>query len=278
MAKTVANAAVLSRRPDLTAMAALFVLTLRQHVHGRRLLALALLFALPGVLAAVVNLLSRFPPNVENLQFAFAFNLIPHALSPLAALLYATGIIHDEVEEQTLTYLLLRPVPRWALYLIKMLATLLLISAVTALFTVATFVVIALTSSEPLTLNWIRPALTTAAALALAQAGYCGLFGLLGLLMRRSLLIGVAYIFLFEGVLASLDTVARRLTIMYHFRVLILRWLTPADGKEWSIDLATAPDARTCVLTLLCVGLALAVAAAFVFAGREFRAKTPDGN
>jgi ABC-2 type transport system permease protein len=278
MAKVVANVAVLSRRPDLAAMAALFVLTLRQHVHGRRLLVLALLFALPGVLAAVVNLLSRFPPTVENLQFAFALNLIPHALSPLAALLYATGIIHDEVEEQTLTYLLLRPLPRWALYLIKMLATLLLISAVTALFTVATFVVIALTSSEPLTLNWIRPALTTAAALALAQAGYCGLFGLLGLLMRRSLLIGVAYIFLFEGVLASLDTVARRLTIMYHFRVLILRWLTPADGKEWSIDLATAPDARTCVLTLLCVGLALAVAAAFFFAGREFRAKTPEGN
>ena len=37
------------------------------------------------------------------------------------------------------------------------------------------------------------------AALALAEAGYCGLFGLLGLLMRRSLLVGVAYIFLLEG-------------------------------------------------------------------------------
>ena len=44
-------------------------------------------------------------------------NFIPHALAPLAALLYSAGIIQDEVEDQTLTYLLLRPLPRWALYL-----------------------------------------------------------------------------------------------------------------------------------------------------------------
>jgi ABC-2 type transport system permease protein len=278
MTNVAANAVVLSRRPNLGALATLFVLTLRQHVRGRRLLVMSLLFALPGALAAIVNLASRFPPTVENLQFAFVFNLIPHALAPLAALLYATGIIQDEVEEQTLTYLLLRPLPRWALYFIKMLATLLIVSVLTAAFTAATFAVIALTASGPMTSSWIGPALKTSAALTLAQAGYCGLFGILGLLMRRSLLVGVAYIFLFEGILASLDTVARRLTIMYHFRVLVLRWLSPADGKDWSIDLATAPDARTCVLTLLSVGLVMSVAAAFFFAGREFRMKTPEGN
>jgi ABC-2 type transport system permease protein len=275
---TAAEVVVLSRRPNIGALATLFVLTLRQHIRGRRLLVMSLLFALPGVLAAAVNLFSRFPPTIENLQFAFVFNLIPHALVPLAALLYATGIIQDEVEEQTLTYLLLRPLPRWALYLIKMLATLLTVSMLSAVFTMATFAVIALTSSEPLTSRWIGQAITTSVALTLTQAGYCGLFGLLGLLMRRSLLVGVAYIFLFEGILASLDTVARRLTIMYYFRVLILRWLAPTDGKEWSIDLATATDARTCVLILLSVGLILTVAAAFIFAGREFRMKTPESN
>ncbi len=67
---------------------------------------------------------------------------------PLAALLYATGIIQDEVEEQTLTYLLLRPLPRWALYLVKLLATLLVTAALTAVFTAATFAVIALTAQR----------------------------------------------------------------------------------------------------------------------------------
>jgi ABC-2 type transport system permease protein len=273
----VADPVVLSRRPPLGALAALFVLTLRQHVRGRRLLVLSLLFALPSVLAAVVNLALRFAPPAENLQFALIFNLIPHALAPLAALLYSAGIIQDDVEEQTLIYLLLRPLPRWAIYLTKLLATVLMTSVLTAVFTAATFAVIALTAREPPAAGLLVQVLKTAALLTLAQVGYCGLFGLLGLLMRRSLLVGVAYIIFFEGLLASLDMVVRRLTVMYYFRVLVLRWLEPASGKDWWIDLATAPTARNCVLTLLGAGLFFALAGALIFTAREFRMKTPEG-
>src|SRR4051812_5440393 len=79
---------------------ALFVLTLRQHIRGRRLLVLSLLFLLPSVLAVLVRLAPHAPPP-RDLEFAFIFNIIPHALAPLTALLYAAGIIQDEVEEQT---------------------------------------------------------------------------------------------------------------------------------------------------------------------------------
>lgn len=272
------NAVVLSRRPNLIALGELFVLTLRQLVRGRRLLVLSLLFSLPSALVALVYLASRHSLPAEEIQFGLVFNLIPHALAPLATLLYAAGIIQDEVEEQTLTYLLLRPLPKWALYITKLMATLLMTSLLITVFTSATFVVIALMAKEPVNVALAERALKTAALLSLAQVGYCGLFGLLGLLMRRSLLIGVAYIVFFEGVLASIDMVARRLTVMYYFRVLVLRWLEPKSGKEWFIDLATAPQARTCVLILLGVGLVMATAAAVFFALREFRMKTPEGN
>ncbi|OHB79340.1 MAG: hypothetical protein A2W31_03890 [Planctomycetes bacterium RBG_16_64_10] len=273
-----ADAALLPRSPNLRALAALLVLTLRQQIHGRRLLVLSLLFALPGVLAAVVSLGSRFVPPAESLEFALLLNLVPHALVPLAALLYAAGIIQDDVEEQTLTYLLLRPLPRQLLYLVKLLATLVVTSLLTAVSTAATLAVITLVASAPATSGLVERALKTAGLLLLAQVGYGGLFGLLGLLTRRSLVVGIVYIVLLEGLLASLDTVARRLTVMYYFRVLVLRWLDPASGKEWSIDLATAPEAWTCVLTLLGVGLLLATAAAFFFARSEFHMKTPAGS
>ena len=103
---------------DLTALTALFVLTLRQHLRGRRLLVLSLLFLLPSAMVCLFRL-GHHPPNPGHLEFATVFNLIPHALATLTALLYAAGMIQDEVEEQTLTYLLLRPLPRWALYLTK---------------------------------------------------------------------------------------------------------------------------------------------------------------
>src|SRR5262245_23358981 len=99
------HAAPISRSFDLSAIGALFVLTLRQHLRGRRLLILSLLFLLPSVLAAVVRLLP-YPPEPAALEFWLVFTLIPHALAALTALLYAAGMINDEVEEQTLTYLL----------------------------------------------------------------------------------------------------------------------------------------------------------------------------
>lgn len=261
----------------LRALASLLGLTLRQHLRGRRLLMLSLLFSLPGLLAAAVILGSRVTPPAESIEFALVLNLIPHALAPLAALVYAAGMIQDEVEEQTLTYLLLRPLPRRSMYLARLLATLLVTSLLIALFTAVTITVIALMAKEPVNGELARRALTTAGILGLSQVGYCGLFGLMGLLMRRSLVVGVCYIVLLEGLLASLDTVARRLTVMYYFRVLALRWLAPASGREWSIDLAKAPEAQTCVLALLGAGMFLAAVAAFLFARREFRMKTPTG-
>src|SRR4051794_6585523 len=87
------------------ALLALFVLTLRQHLRGRRLLVLSLLFLLPSALAVMVRCLPH-APLPQDLEFAFVFSIIPHTLAPLTALLFAAGILQDEVEDQTLTYLL----------------------------------------------------------------------------------------------------------------------------------------------------------------------------
>jgi ABC-2 type transport system permease protein len=122
-----------------------------------------------------------------------------------------------------------------------------------------------------------RRAATTAALLALAQAGYCSLFGLFGLLTRRTLAGGIAYIIAFEGMLANFDAVIRRLTVTYYFRVLSLRWLAPLRSEEWSIDLTTAPSAEECLLTLLAASVLLVLLGAVLIRQREFRRKTAEG-
>jgi ABC-2 type transport system permease protein len=262
---------------DLSALAALAVLTLRQHLRGRRLLILSLLFLLPSVLAAVTRF-ARHPPPPEHLEFVLIFNFIPHALATLTALLYAAGIIQDEVEEQTLTYLLLRPLPRWALYVTKLAVTVVVTSVLTGVFTVLAYVVIYWNTAG----LWgdVLPgrALKTAALLALAQVGYCSLFGTLSLLTRRSLLVGLGYIVAIEGLLANFESVVRRLTVMYYFRVLAVRWLEPPDSKVWSIDLDKAPGAGECVLTLLAASAAITLLGMVLMMRQEFRMKTPEGS
>jgi ABC-2 type transport system permease protein len=265
------------RQSDLNAVAALLMLTLRQHLRGKRLLVLSLLFLLPSVLAGVVPLLKHAPPP-EVLEFAFVFNLIPHALAPLTALLYAGGIIQDEIEEQTLTYLLTRPVPRWAVYLAKLAMTVVATSVLTGVFTTLTLTVIYWNTEQ----LWgeVLPdrAVKIASLLALTQAAYCSLFAAVSLLLRRSMIVGLIYIVVFEGLLASFPTVARLLTVMYYFRVLSARWLEPAGIQEWSLDLATAPSNVRCVLTLAATSLVLALLGAVLMMRREFRVKTPEGS
>jgi len=264
--------------PSLRALVAMFTLAVRQQVHGWRLIVLSLLYLLPAGLLVVISLTAPVQQQGEIFKFAFLYNLIPHALAPVTSLLCSAGIVRDDVEEQTLTYLLLRPVPRPAMYAIKLLASLLISAALTAFFTAVTLVLIAFLANESFNaaLAWQAGKIVT--ILTLAQVAYCGVFGLLGLLMRRSLLVGVAYILILEGILASFDTVARRMTVMYYFRVLVLRWLNPANGDKWVVRLSTAPSSTTCIEILLGAGLVLTILGSLIFAVREFRMKTPEGD
>ncbi len=261
----------------LAPLGVLFALSLRQYLRGRRLLVLALLFLLPSALALVVRL-APFPPPPEHLEFAFVFNFIPHALATLTALLYAAGIIQDEVEEQTLTYLLVRPLPRWALYVTKLAAAWLVTSVLTAVFTTVALAVIYGNTDRLWGDVLPERAAKVAALLALAQVGYCALFGALALYTRRSLIAGLVYIFAFEGLLANFELVARRLTVMYYFRVLSVRWLAPADSRMWSLDLAEAPSTTASVLTLLGAAAVLVLLGAVRMTRQEFRMKTPEGS
>jgi ABC-2 type transport system permease protein len=274
----------LAQGTTLSALGTLFWLTVRQYCRGRRLLILGFLFLLPSI-GAVAARYSDPDIPLNGIEFGMIFNLIPHALIPLTALLYACGMIQDELEDQTLTYLFIRPLPKWAIYVTKLLATVPVTCCLAGVFTLLTFLVIHWGSADAWSAGLPVRALKTVALQALALLGYCSLFGFLSLFVRRSLVVGIAYIIVFEGVLANIDFVVRRLTIMYYFRILALRWIgfdwysINKDGvDEWGIDLSKAPAAWSCVVTLLAVSLVATILAALIFATREFRLKTPEGS
>lgn len=261
----------------------LLVLTFRQHIHGRRLYILAGLFLLPLALAVLLRSVGAGPTPSE-IEFALLFNLIPHALAPLTALLYASGMIQDEIEGQTLTYLLMRPLPRTALYLTKLLGTFLM---TTLLMTGGVAIVyVAIYWGEPGFWDTILPQRLprVVAVLALGQATYCALFGAFMLLIRRSVLAGVIYIVTVEGILANVGFLVRRLTVVYYERVLFLTFLdAPARfvaewREDWAIDLTEVPSVQRCIWTLVGASIVIALLSAWRFSRREFALKTPEGN
>jgi ABC-2 type transport system permease protein len=266
----------MARGVNLSALGALFWLTLRQHARARKLAVLTCLFLLPSAIAVVVRLAE---PRVRlpEAEYAMVFYLLPQALVPLLGLLYACGMIQDEIEEQTLTYLLVRPLPKSAVYLTKLAATLLFTILFAAAFIVITFVAVWAGSPDFTTAVTPQVVGKTVCLTALALFGYVSLFGLLSLLVNRSLMVGVAYIVVFEWALANLDFPVRKLTVVYYFRVLELRWLHP-DLRNKVVDLAKSPSALTAVLTVLIAGLVCTAIATGIFRTREFHVKTPEGS
>lgn len=282
-----------SRASELSAIAALFRLTIRQHLHGRRIFVLALLYLLPCALAILLRSLPR-PARPDELEFALILNLLPHAFAPLTALLYAASTIQDEVEDQTMTYLMMRSIPRWALYVTKFAATW---CVTTALMSIATVMLYASIYGGMPEFNEVLRGrmLTVLVITALGQFTYCAVFGLIGLAARRSLIVGLVFIVVIEGIFANLEFILRNITVVYYVRTLVLRWIEFPERlmrelREWNLTneerlpdgttqiVIEAPTSEEAVWRLVISGLVLLAFSAWWFARREFRVKTPEGS
>jgi ABC-2 type transport system permease protein len=277
----------------LVALWALYVLSLRQHLNGRRWMIAMLLFMLPGALALVVRITAPDVPSIA-LEFMFSFLFVPQAILPLLALLYASGMIQDEQENQTLTYLLIRPISKWALYIVKLLATLTTTVALTAIFTVILYAAIYIGAKEIGQMDVPLRCLKAVAIHSLAVISYCSLFGLMSLLTKRVLIVGIVYTALFEGLLANFPFSIRLATIIYYTRLIAYRSMTflvptprgtdNAAAEVWQFDLRKDPQLLDhpslsgCLEVLLIASLVCTVLAALLCWQREFYVKTPEKN
>jgi ABC-2 type transport system permease protein len=276
---------------SLAALTALYTLTLRQHLHGKRWVVLGALFLTPAALAGIVRATAPEALPVE-LEFLFVFMFIPQALLPLVALLYGSGIVLDEQEEQTFTYLLIRPMPRWAIYAVKVLATVTTAVVLTAVFTTLTYLVIYL-GADAGGQNVPLRCLKAVGIHALAVATYCCLFGLMSLLTRWALILGFVYGVLVEGLLANLPFVIRLGTVIYYSRVIAHRSmdfvLTVPGGRKvdmagdaWQLGVETDPQLlehptlATCLTVLLVASFVFTLWGAYLCSRREFHVKTPE--
>ena len=269
----------------------LYTLTLRQHLHGRRWIVMAMLFMLPFLLAVVVRITApRVPP--EALEFLLVMMFVPQAVLPIVSLLYASGIIQDEQEEQTITYLLLRPIPKWAIYTVKLLAAMTTTAVLVVVFTGLTYAAIYLNTQMPVSdavVRWLK----ASAIHSLAVVTYCSLFGLLSLVTKRVLVFGILYTAVVEGLLANFPFSIRLVTVIYYTRWIAYQTMSfrvprPGRGTEdfaehaWQLNpigipgLLSHPQLGTCIAILLCATLVFTALAAWLCSQREFHVKTPE--
>jgi ABC-2 type transport system permease protein len=195
-------------------------LTLRQQVFRRSTLLLIGLALLPVLLA----LLFRLTDNDENPQTwtseVLYRGLIITAVLPLTALMFGTSVLGDELEDGTAIYLLTKPVPRWEILVPKLIAPWIL----TSLILVASTVLSGLVAIDSGGREVVYGA---AIAVVLGSLVYTTLFVMLSVLSTHALIIGLIYVFIWEGAVAGLFEGVRYLSVR-HYTLGVADW---ASGR-----------------------------------------------
>jgi ABC-2 type transport system permease protein len=175
-----------------------------------RLVALLGIGGFAVFLGLVIGLGNSSNQTTDTLEMTQTYGL--QLLAPVVGLVLASAALGDFVDDRTLVYMWLRPVPRWQ------------IAAGAALASIGTalpLVAIPITLAAYLGSADAVVAFGALAAGMVATLGYSGLFLALGFKVRRALVWGLAYILIWEGFLARSVSFCAKLSVSVYARSLL---------------------------------------------------------
>lgn len=221
-----------------------------QALLGRRRFLLLLVIPLVLIaLAIVVRALAGEGEGYEGIVSGIGLTLVV----PLVALLATTSVLGPEVDDGSIVYLLAKPVNRYTVgvskYVVALLAT--WVFACVPLFVTG----VILDSSDPgLSLAWMVGSMVAAAA-------YSALFLAMASITRHAVVIGLLFVFLWEGLLGGLLTGVKWISIGAWGRAV-------ADSVSDAVSLFRVESTG---LPYALVATALVVAAGLWFTGDRLR-------
>ena len=231
----------MTRRPTIVASAVrIFELSLGQMLWSRRSVFLALIAAVPVGLAGLIRFAAFAEPgalpqiNGERLDGAVLFGLMIWLLYvrfivPVLGMFYGTSLIADEVDDKTITYLFVRPIPRGAVLVGKYLAyfvctALLILPSVVLVY----FLLVPVGGSS---IGRLFPSLVVdLGVIAAGIASYGGLFAWVGARLKRPLVIGLVFVFGWEPGVVLFPGYLKRATIAYYMHGLVPHTMPQDSG------------------------------------------------
>ena len=192
-------------------------------LRRQRVILVAIICMLPVLLPLAIGFLSAsdFADNGRQQFVRIAETIYLGVLTPLLALFFATMLIGEEAEGQTMPYVLTRAIPRSAWVLGRFLAYVLVTGFIVCVAMGLTYT--ACTTLE--NLGWrmaeLRMLSHYLAATVLGLVAYGALTAFLGAISRRAILFGIALIYGWQTLALLAPGLLANLTIKYYVNKLI---------------------------------------------------------
>lgn len=223
--------------------AVLYRLILRSIATTGRVVSLGALGALCVLIGAAIDANTAR----EGAQFVNVFGLT--VTVPLTTLVFATAALGDIIDDGTMVYLWLRPVAR-----VRIIAA----AAAATLTVVVPLVLLPLVLASALTGAGRDVVLGAALSALFGVVAYTGMFVMLGVRVRRSLLWGLLYVFIWEGFVANAGQTASRLAVRAYTRSILSEVALPSTAAP--LRLGTISPLYSYVIPLAVFVAALAYA------------------
>ena len=203
-----------------------------------------LLFILPLILLAVAGLVRALAGTdlsvTAELQSALGFGTVV----PLVALIAGTGILAPEMDDGSIVYLLAKPLSRHRIVISKVVVAV----SVTLALTAVPMAVSSLLLAGPDG----RLAAAYVLGCVVGAAGYCCIFVMPSVLTKHSVVWGLVYWLIWEGLLGSVLSGVRWLSIG-HWCDSIASWASDGDALSGDVGVAYVVVATVLVLCLAVV-------------------------
>ncbi|HYM39117.1 MAG TPA: ABC transporter permease subunit [Thermoplasmata archaeon] len=243
------------------------LLTIRYLLSTKRGLATFALSWIPLLLVAALALARVASFDILLFQ-ALMVPLFLQIVLVFVTLVDATALIREEIDDNTLPFLLTRPVSKPVVALSKYAGYL-----VAALVLLLPPVVVSYAVTEAYAgtgLGADANVLTGfLAATALAVLAYGALFVFLSVVLRKPLFVGLLIGFVWESVVGSLPGSVPKLSLIYYLRSVLKGTVGVGPLSGFATDVSAASAAA--ILVILAV--VLVALAAFLFQAMEFRQK-----
>jgi len=176
----------------MRAVQAIVRVSLRQALGGKRLIALGLV----GVVPTAVMLVTANNLTTDAMIARFydgPFGILFFLVMPITSMVIGAGVMGDERRDGTLSFLLLRPLPRWEIIGAK------LVAAWSAVVLVAGGAAVLAAAALGLRSGYWDAVLPMLIGIAISGLAYTAVFMILGHLTSRAVLIGLVYNFIWEA-------------------------------------------------------------------------------
>lgn len=255
-------------RPVWSAARDVFSISIERMLPRPRSFWVFFLLALPVFFGLVLRI---YPPaglpltGFELYGMVIALFFVRNLL-PLVALLFGSALISDAVDSKTLTYFLTRPISRLSIFLGEFLAYLVTVLTLTVPCVVLTYVVLCAGTPQGVGFG-ATDLVQDLAACALTLFTYGAVFALLGVGLKRPLIPGLLFLFVWEGFVANFPGDAPNYTLTAYARSLIRHRPAEEGLAELFSKFFGVGES---VLVLGIVGVASLALALWIFSRREY--------